>query len=83
MYIERDPNKAKKMLEKAFEIFEHNFGRNNLLVSRILHDLATVSDNFHEFEKSIGMHKEAVNIRIKVRTQYDNPFFFFFVFQPK
>jgi len=40
-------------------------GRDHVLVSRLMHDLATIHDSFGEHEQAVQLHQEAISIREK------------------
>jgi len=65
MWIERNPNKAKPILERAMDILILRTGKDHFLVSRVMHDLATIHDTFGEHDRAVQLHLEAITIREK------------------
>jgi len=65
MEIEKNALEAKSLLERALDIFKIHYGKEHQLVSRILHDLATVCDSFGQHQQAVELHFEAIRIREK------------------
>jgi tetratricopeptide (TPR) repeat protein len=66
LWIEKDPHKAKPLLERSMEINIKIVGKEHHLVSRLLHDLATIHDSFGEHDEAVKLHLQAIAIREKV-----------------
>jgi len=65
LWIERNPQKARPLLERAMEILTKKLGRDHQLVSRLMHDLATIYDSFGQHQEAVSLHMEAITIREK------------------
>ncbi len=66
MWIERNPQKAKPLLERAMEILIKRAGKEHHLVSRVMHDLATIHDSCGQHDQAVVLHTGAIAIREKV-----------------
>eukprot|EP00005_Dracoamoeba_jomungandri_P005444 CAMPEP_0174258426 /NCGR_PEP_ID=MMETSP0439-20130205/7418_1 /TAXON_ID=0 /ORGANISM="Stereomyxa ramosa, Strain Chinc5" /LENGTH=1085 /DNA_ID=CAMNT_0015341927 /DNA_START=79 /DNA_END=3336 /DNA_ORIENTATION=- len=71
MLIEEDPDRAKELLERSLQIRQYHLGDFHHLVSRILHDLATVEDCYGRHEEAIALHKRAIHIRERTLGERD------------
>mmetsp|Transcript_5855 Transcript_5855/g.14923 ORF Transcript_5855/g.14923 Transcript_5855/m.14923 type:complete len:799 (-) Transcript_5855:1102-3498(-) len=61
-----DPDQARPLLEKALRIRRALLGNDHALVSRILHDLALIHDQFGEHRAAVTLHLQAIDIRKRV-----------------
>jgi hypothetical protein len=79
--IDRDHIAAEKLLTESLTIFESQYGRLHHVISRLLHDLATVNDCYGRHEQAIQMHLEAIEIRRKTLggMVFVEPSVFFFI----
>ena len=66
MWIERDAKRAEPALERAMEIYQKINGKEHHMVTRIMHDIATVRDTYGSHEEAVQLHLEAIKIREKI-----------------
>jgi tetratricopeptide (TPR) repeat protein len=62
----KEPEVARPLLERALRIRRAKLGNDHALVSRILHDLALIHDQFGEHQHAVALHLEAIGIRKRV-----------------
>ncbi|KAI2494374.1 hypothetical protein MHU86_20146 [Fragilaria crotonensis] len=64
VYRERDqPGKAKKYFDTARDAKEEIFGPDSLEVAEILHNIAVLHDDGHDFERSLRYYRKCLKIR--------------------
>jgi tetratricopeptide (TPR) repeat protein len=63
IWMERDDEKAKPLIERALAIRVSHFGEGHPLVARCLQDLAVIADNAGFTDKAVELVQRAISVR--------------------